>query len=141
MLGNHNIRVQNAHTIGSPPPTLPCLYQGCPRHFRNRAGRTNHIRAKHPGLLENAQLGHNPSPPPSRSSSPLHDLSSDDPTNIIPPADEEEVQGIDHLADAQVDPPSSPMEQNHHHDAPEMDQDAPEPPRAGRIAHKKINGT
>jgi hypothetical protein len=67
MLSNRNLRIQNAFTLGSPPPTLACPY--CPRHFRSTGGRTKHIRAKH--QMDGSGC---PEPNPSRPPSPMQSL-------------------------------------------------------------------
>ena len=72
MLPNRNLRVQNAFTLGSPPPTLACPH--CPRHFRSTGGRTKHIRAKH-----QTDVSRHPDPNQSRPPSPTQSLSQPPP--------------------------------------------------------------
>jgi hypothetical protein len=84
MVPNRNLRIQNAFTLGFPPPTLACPH--CLRHFRSKGGRTKHIRSKHPE--EGSDMySPNPSVPPS----PMQSLpqsrsqsSSPIPPNTIP---------------------------------------------------------
>lgn len=79
MVLNRNLRIHNAFTLGSPPPTLACPY--CLRHFRSKGGRTKHIRARHPEEGSDAH-GPNPSVP----LSPMHSQpSSPIPSAMIPP--------------------------------------------------------
>lgn len=157
MPGNKNIRVQNAHTIRAPPPSLPCPDNECRRHFHSRSGRTNHIRAKHPELYGNSRLT-----PPLQSPSPSHSLNSNKsgsspivrtPTPEVS-GDENATQGNDNANDGLFNPPpspvqsaGSPMPQDHPHDVPEPNlneagdtHSTAEPPRAGRTYHRKING-
>lgn len=48
MARTRNLRIRNAHTLQSPPPSLPCGY--CNRTFTNLSGRNRHRRRKHADL-------------------------------------------------------------------------------------------
>jgi len=72
MLPNWNLWIQNAFTLGSPPPTLVCPH--CPWHFHSTDGHTKHIWAKH----QTDGFGC-PEPNPSRPLSPMQSLSQPPP--------------------------------------------------------------
>jgi hypothetical protein len=47
---NRHSRSAYVQAVGTPSPSLPCPY--CPRHFYSKTGRTRHIRAKHPDVVD-----------------------------------------------------------------------------------------
>ena len=85
---NRNLRIHNAHTLRSPPPTISCSY--CPRHFLTRAGRTKHIQAYHNPEPAPHESSPSASPPPLPFPSPYtspHPPSPIPSDNIPPPLD------------------------------------------------------
>jgi hypothetical protein len=147
MLLNKNLRIHNIHTLGSPPPTLPCPY--CPRHFRSKGGRNKHIRAKHdfegldphePSPSESQQLSSNesyheraPSPIPSdpmRSPSPLPEGSNAD-YDI----------DVDHpVFNSDYTPPGSYVEELNRNSPPGGHVHDEHVPRVTRAYHPKLDG-
>lgn len=79
MLPNRNLRIHNAFTLGSPPPTLSCPY--CPRWFYSRGGRTQHIRANHQAVGSEPP---EPDPPVAPSPMPHSSHLSSQPPSPIP---------------------------------------------------------
>jgi hypothetical protein len=164
MLPNRNLRIHNAHTLGPPPPTLPCSY--CPRHFHSKTGRTRHMQAMHADALHADRLGpqvENPSPPLSPNPSLLERSSSNESQHSNEPFNDELS-----LVPSNLAPSSSPSHGDMDIDAPNIDWDytppgsdtdiepelyrysspgdnargqhVPEPPRVTRSYHHKMNG-
>lgn len=155
-LRSHNARI---HTLGSPPPTLPCPH--CPRHFHSKTGRTRHIQAHH----NNSDVdGHEPQ---DRNASPPSSPSVDDPGSQYshrsqddeqPPAPSDRMSSpapsFNHNLDMDVDPPHAdwdctppgsdidPEAEPNRNSSPLGDgsQRAPDPPRIKRTYHPTING-
>ena len=156
MVPNQNLRIHNAHTLGSPPPTLACPY--CPRHFRSKGGRLKHIRAKHSELHEpNPSLRQSPAPSSSRASSyesrneRLPSSIPSDPTPPLTPPPPPPLQGFNADVDMGVEdlhfdqdyiPPEpypSPSEESDEN-APPAEQRIPDPRHVSCAYHPKLNG-
>jgi hypothetical protein len=100
MIPNHNLRIHNLYTLGSPPPTFACAY--CPRYFKSKSGRTRHIQARHPA---NGSEPHAPADPiPSSPQLSFHDTTPIPShfTPSLPPSHDE--FNADHNLDMDLDP-------------------------------------
>jgi hypothetical protein len=140
--------------LGS-PPTLACPY--CPRHFRSKGGRTQHILAKHHTDSEGREPhGSNPSLPssPVPSSLPHEFYYEQTPSPIpfestTPPPSPEEVNTANPDIDVDVEQPPFDLNSTppdfygedlpHGEDATEQP-DPPHPPHLMRSYHPKLDG-
>jgi hypothetical protein len=82
MAPHQSLRTHNLGALGSPLLAIGCPF--CPRHFHNRSGRTNHIRARH--QVESELHEPNPSVPPSPILYPSSHPPSPIPSNHMSPS-------------------------------------------------------
>ena len=141
----------NAYTIGSPPPTLPC--PRCPRYFKTKSGRTRHIQAKHPAerfqphapitgahvprISSSPQPSfHNPSTVPSSPQPSFHNPSPV-PSHFMPSFHDPSPVPSDFMA-------SPPPLFDGFNANPDIDMDIehphPDVPRITRVFHPDLNG-
>jgi len=166
MSPNSHLRVHNVHTLGLPPPIIPCLVAGCNRRFYNRAGRSNHVRSQHPDFLwlhiplASGSSPHNPSTSQSTSSnSPSPDPIHRHPRSPSIEVEEDEDDGGDGDIDMMFDPVGAPSLDNESDDgrlrykstagssrgtSPRNSDDGARggvvPPGINRLYHSNING-
>src|SRR5882762_3148182 len=159
-----NLRARNVrlHTLGSPPPTLPCPH--CPRHFHSKTGRTRHIQAIHhddSGVDGLEPQDHNTSLPSSPSvEDPESQHSHRSQNDKQPPAPSDRMSSpaplFDHNLDMDVDPPHAdwdytppgsdvdpePEPEPNQNSSPlgDRNQRAPDPPHITRTYHPTISG-
>jgi hypothetical protein len=146
---SQNLRIRQVHTLGSPPPTLPCPY--CPRHFHSKGGRTKHIRTKHDfqGLEPHEPSPSDSSPPPSQQPSSNESYHERVQSPIPSEAPREGSNAgydmdVDHpIPDSDYTPPGSYVEELNRNSPPRghaHNQHVPDPPRVTRAYHPKLDG-
>jgi hypothetical protein len=134
---NRNLQIRGAFMPGSPPP-LTCPY--CPRRFRSKSGRTQHMLAKHNAEVHDpngSSSSLSPSPLPSPlQQSPSHEFHHEPPSSPIehPIFDRDETPpGSDFHIGHELSRDSSPGDCA-------RERRVPAPPRVTRVYHPKLNG-